>query len=181
MPGQHVTISQWCPPDCSGSMKWHYKPCLQLIVLLHLCMILKMLQFAASTVLTCRVYLLTVFNTHSGETLHFISLMTGHLFCRMTSTRLLRKGRQRAWGCYLRDCPCRSQCRHLPSVQCGTLQMKRPSTEPLPSFPREYSYPKYLCVWIATAGCLLASIALCTVLSEFWVKQEYMALISCLP
>jgi hypothetical protein len=154
---------------------------LQLIVLLHLCLVLKLLQFAESTVFTCRVYLLTVFNTHSGEKLHFISLMTGLLFCRLTLTRLLRKGRQRAWGCYLRDCPCKSQCRHLPSLQHGTLQMRWPSTEPLPSFPREYSYLKYLHVWIAAAGCLLASIALCTLLAEFWVKQEYTTLISCLP
>jgi hypothetical protein len=56
-------------------------------------------------------------------------------------------------------------------LQRGTLQMRWPSTEPLPSFLREYSYPKCLCVWIAS-GCLLASIALCTVLGEFWVKQE---------
>jgi hypothetical protein len=75
--------------------------------------------------------------------------------CRMTSTRSSRKERQTVRGCYLRDCPCRSQCRRHPSSQRRTSEMRWPLTEPLPSSRREYSCPKCLCEWNAACWCLL--------------------------
>jgi len=92
-----------------------------------------------------------------------VTQVTASMFClcRMISAKLLQRGRQRAWN-YLQDWPCKSQCRHLLSLQCRTLQMRWQLMAPVLSYLREFTSAKCLCTRIAV-GCW------CTLHSGHWL------------